>query len=375
MKLFLFFTLTIFSSLLSAKYLTNESCKECHEDIYYEYQSSYHSKTYFNDELHRKVANAVSTKTYDCASCHMPAAANKKALESGTEHPSKLYEEQTDAISCFYCHQIGYVKQAHKKNIIYLSKKPEGYKPAMFGTLEDPDDSDKHEMLNNPIYKKNVCLGCHSHKRNSHDVMIFDAMKDNQDSTECIKCHMPSISGGAEKMNKRGREEHHSHTFAGIHSLDMRQNALDIFIDTKQNSIEVTLKNKMPHPLIIQASRLKYLQLTLSRDGKIIWKNFQKSPLEDKQGAFVIEFTDKNDKFVAIPAFAYKRGFVNNLQPKEKKVLQYKTTKIEKGDIIKASFYVVLAKPSCSGVLNLQDSRLTTPLLMKEVTYKVTNVK
>jgi hypothetical protein len=375
MKLFLLFLLTLLPPLLSAKYLTNKSCKECHEDIYYEYQSSYHSKTYFNDELHRKVANAVSTKKYECVSCHMPAATNKKALENGNEHPSKLYKEQTDAVSCFYCHQIGYVKQAHKKNIIYISKKPEGYKPSMFGSLEDPDDSDKHEMLNNPIYKKNVCLGCHSHKRNDHDVMIFDAMKDNQDSTECIKCHMPYINGGAEKMNKRGRLEHRSHTFAGIHSLDMREKALDIFIHPEHDSIEITLQNKMPHPLIIQAARVKYLKLTLNRDGKIIWKNFQKSPLEDKQGAFLIEFADKNNKLVAIPAFAYKKKFVNNLQAKEKKVLKYKTPSIKKGDIIKAAFYVILAKPSCSEVLDLQDKSLTSPLLMKEVTYKVTNIK
>jgi len=375
MKLYLLLFFTVLTPLLSAKYLTNKSCKECHEDIYYEYQSSYHSKTYFNDELHRKVADTVSKKKYDCASCHMPAATNRKELENGKEHPSKLYKEQTDAISCFYCHQIGYVKQAHKKNIIYLSKKPEGYKPSMFGSLEDPDDSDKHEMLNNPIYKKNVCLGCHSHKRNSHDVMIFDAMKDNQDSTECIKCHMPYINGGAEKMNKRGRMQHRSHDFAGIHSIDMRKQSLDITINTIDNNILITLKNKMPHPLIIQASRLKYLQLTLSRNEKVIWKNYQASPLEDKKGAFVTEFIDKRNKIVAIPAFSYKRGFVNNLQAKETRVLTYKTNGIKKGDIIKASFYVILAKPSCSEVLNLQDKQLTTPLLMKEVTYKVTNIK
>jgi len=371
MKLFLLFLFTILSPLLSAKYLTNKSCKECHEDIYYEYQSSFHSKTYFNDELHRKVANAVSTKTYDCASCHMPAATNREALELGKEQPSERYVEQTDAISCFYCHQIGYVKQAHQKNIIYISKKPDGYKPSMFGSLENPDDSDKHEMLHNPIYKKNVCLGCHSHKRNSHDVMIFDAMKNNQDSTECIKCHMPLINGGAEKMNKRGREKHHSHIFRGIHNLSMRQEGIDISLQAKRKTIEVTLTNKMPHPLIIQASRLKYLQLKLIRKGKVIWQNFKKSPLEDKQGTFIIEFKDQKGTFVAIPAFAYKRGFVNNLKPKERKTLTYNVPNIQKGDIIKASMFVILAKPSCSNVLHLKDKSLTKPLLMKEVSTQI----
>jgi len=360
----------ILFSLLSAKYLTNESCKECHEDIYYEYQTSFHSKTYFNDELHRKVADKVSTKTYDCAVCHMPGAKNIKELVNGEARPSKLYDEQKDAISCFYCHQIGYVQKAHARNINYLSKKPKGYKPSMFGSLEDVDDSDKHEMLHNPIYKQNVCLGCHSHKRNSHDVLIFEAIQENQDSTECIKCHMPYVNGGVEKTNKRGRTEHRSHAFEGIHSTEMIKESVDISLQTKDNVVEVTLTNKMPHPLIIQASRLKYLELTLRRGSQIIWKNFKVSPLEDKQGAFVTQFVDDKNESVSIPAFAYKRGFVNNLAPKETKILHYNVGEIQKGDVIEASFYVVLVKPSCSSVLDLKDKSLTKPTLMKHIIYK-----
>ena len=362
--------LSILTSLLSAKYLSNESCKECHEDIYYEYQSSYHSKTYFNDELHRKVANKVSRTKYDCGVCHMPGATNLKELESGKHQPSDKYEEQTDAISCFYCHQIGFVKQAHDKNINYLSKKPAGYKPSMFGSLTDADDSDKHEMLNNPIYKKNVCLGCHSHKRNSNDVLIFDAMEDNQDSTECVNCHMPYTRGGVEKTNKKGRSEHRSHDFPGIHNMEFVKDAVDISVVADGSTIEVTLKNKMPHPLIIQASRLKYLDITLKRDGKTIWKNFKSSPMEDKKGAFVTEFLDKNDKFVSIPAFAHKRGFVNNLKAKATKVIKYDAKKIKSGDIITASMYVILTKPSCSDELDLKDKRLTTPILMEQFILK-----
>jgi len=362
--------LSVLASLLSAKYLTNKSCKECHEDIYYEYQSSYHSKTYFNDELHRKVANAANTKKYDCGVCHMPAATNLKEMEDGDEQPSTLSVEQKDAISCFYCHQIGFVKQAHKRNINFRSKNVEGFKPSMFGSLDNPDDSDKHEMSKNPLYKTKVCLGCHSHKRNSHDVMIFNAMEGNQDSKECIKCHMPYVRGPVEKMNKRGRKQHRIHNFAGIHNMEMRKNAIDISIKTTNNTIEVTLKNKMPHPLIIQAARLKYLKLDLIRDNKVIWSNFKKSPLEDKQGIFVTEFEGKDGKPSPVPAFAYKRAFVNNLKGKESRTLTYDVKDIKKGDIINASMFVILAKPSCSNELNLSDKTLTKPILMKEVTYK-----
>jgi len=371
MKLF-FLLFTLFSSLLSAKYLTNESCKECHEDIYYEYKSSYHAKTYFNDELHRKVANVVNTKKYECASCHMPAAQNIKALENGEKRLDETDVQESDAISCFFCHQIGYVKEAHEKDIIYVAKKPAGYKPAMFGSLKNPDESDKHEMLHNPIYKKNVCLGCHSHKRNTHDVMVFNAIKNVRDTTECIQCHMPYINGGAEKTNKRARTQHHSHTFSGIHSIEMRKKAVDIALKIQDtNTLHVTLTNKMSHPLIIQAARMKYVEIKLLRDGKVIWKNFSKTPLEDKQGCFVIEFADKQNNPVAIPAFAYKRAFVHNLEAKESQTLIYHLPSLQKGDSIEVSLFVILAKPSCQKVLDLQDNNLKKPLLMRKVTLKI----
>ena len=131
------------------------------------------------------------------------------------------------------------------------------------------------------------------------------------------------------------------------------------------------------------ASTLEYTLNMLKREGKNIektslsvksvkeiWKNFVDSPMEDKKGAFVTEFLDENDKFVSIPAFAYKRGFVNNLKAKETKIIKYEVPSIKSGDTIKASMYVILAKPSCSDELDLKDKRLTTPILMKQTIYK-----
>jgi len=367
-----FYIFLIFSSVLYAKYLSNESCKECHEDIYYEYQSSYHSKTYFNDELHRKVANKASKKTYDCAVCHMPGAKNLKELINGDEKPNKYRQEQKDAIACIYCHQIAYVKKSHEFNLNIRAKIIEGYKPNMYGSLEDPDDSDKHSMLNNPIYNKNVCLGCHSHKRNKNDVLIFQAIKKNQDSTKCIKCHMPLVNGGAEKNNKKGRLEHHSHTFAGIHSLEMMKKAVEFsIITTEKNKLQITITNKMPHPLIIQAARLKYLDIQIVRESNVIWKNFKHSPLEDTQGAFHIEFLDENDKEVIIPSFAKKRGFVNNLDAHKTKILSYKIPDLKKGDSVIIKLYVILAKPNCQKVITLDDPNLTQAQLMEKYSYKI----
>ena len=364
--------LTLFVTLLSANYLTNKACCECHEGISQEYQSSYHSKTYFNDELHRKVAEYAANKDhYDCASCHMPSAKNQEELANGTVMPDISIEREKDAVSCFYCHQIAYVKKAHIKNKIIMTKQVKGAKPTLYGSLEDTEDSDKHTMTHSPIYTQYACTGCHSHKRNGNDVLIFDAMDGQTDSRECIKCHMPLVSGKVEKMDKRFRTEHHDHSFHGIHSLSMRRKGIELEIGVKDDTIKVSIENKMPHPFIIQVARLKYLQLTVQRDGKIIWQNYKKSPTEDKQGSFKIDFLGADGNPVVIPAFAHKRGFVNNIKGKETKQLVYDVPSLKGGDIITASMYVILAKPSCWKTLDLQDSSLKKPMLLKSKIYTI----
>jgi len=365
------FIISIFFVLLSAKYLTNKDCNECHESIYNEYQTSYHSKTYFNDELHRKVANKTSTKTYDCAACHMPAANNLKELIMGKAKPDKTNKTHSDGVSCFYCHQIAFVKKAHQKNEIVLARQAEGYKPTLYGSLDDPEESDKHTMTHSPIYRKYACNGCHSHKRNSHDIVIFDAMTQNEDSTECIKCHMPQIDGKVEDMNKRNRKTHHSHKFLGIHDASMREKSIDINITALDSSIKITLKNKMSHPLIIQPARVKYLKITLKRGKDTIWQNFKTSYEEDKKGTFCTTFLDKNKQEVRIPAFAKLKAIQNNLMAKETKILTYKTPKLQKDDNIEVELYVVLAKSSCAKEIDLKDLISTKPLLMKKCNFIV----
>jgi len=369
-KIFLLLIITI---TLFGKYLTNESCKECHEAIYNEFEISYHSKTYFNDELHRKVSKKVDKKKYECAICHMPAADNLKDLMDGKARPDKNNVTHSDAVSCYYCHQIAIVQKKHKYNINQLTRQAEGYKPTLFGTLKDPDETDKHSSVKSPIYTKYACIGCHSHKRNDQNVIIFNAFDDNQTSQSCIKCHMPVVNGKVEDMNKKSRTKHHSHKFLGIHDASMREKSVDIEIGaiSKSDLVKITLKNKMPHPFIIQASRLKYIKITLIRDSKVIWQNFKDDPYEDEQGSFSTEFVAGNNKSVSIPAFALKRGKVNNIDSDGIKVLKYKTPKLKKGDKIEVGVYVILAKKSCAGELGLNDVKLTKPLLMKKCNFIV----
>ncbi len=364
--LFRFFLLLFFLfSFANAKYLDNHSCNECHEKIYEEYQSSYHSKGYFNDTLHRKIADKVSTQKYECATCHMPMADNIGDLISGKARPDKSNKTHTDAISCYFCHTIAYVKNAHKFNVNTKARQAKNYKPTLYGRLKNPDESDKHSSASNPVYAKKVCMGCHSHKLNDNNVTIFRAMDKKQDSIGCINCHMPEVSGGAEKMDKRARGQHASHKFLGIHDKEFRKTGMDINISVKGKKLEIELTNKMEHPLIIQPARVKFLKITVERGDKMIWSNYKKEPEEDKQGYFAYSFqTDGHP--VIIPATATS-GHANNLAAKENRVLEYEVPALQTGDVVTVGLYVQFARNACAKVVSLEGSNLTEEVLMKEV--------
>jgi hypothetical protein len=283
--------------------------------------------------------------------------------------PEKNDVRHTDAVSCFYCHQIAYVKAAHRSNEIVLAKQDASLKPQLFGSLDNPDESDKHAMVRSPIYDKYACSGCHSHKRNKNGVLIFRAMKEGEDSTGCIRCHMPEESGGPEKMNKKARSHHHGHAFAGIHDAVMRTKGLDIAVQAEKGdkTLTLTLHNKMDHPLIIQPAREKYIETVVVRNGKTLWRNFKEKPSEDIQAYFAIEYLDDKGRMLAVPYTAVKRGFVNNIDANETKTLRYSLPEaLQKGDRIVATEYVVFAKRNCVDTLHL-DPKWSEPVEMKKV--------
>ncbi len=355
----------IFIIFLNAKYLDNHSCSECHEKIYEEYETSAHSRGYFNNELHRKIANKADSNRYECATCHMPMADNLKDLINGKARPNKNNKTHTDAVSCYFCHTIAYVKKAHNHNINIKARQAKNFKPTIYGLLDNPEDSDKHSSNKNPLYKKIVCIGCHSHKLNDNNITIFRAMSNNQNSVRCIECHMPKVSGGVEKMDKRARGEHASHRFLGIHDKEFRKKGIDINATIKDKILEITLTNKMPHPLIIQPARAKFLKIVIERDNKVIWKNYKKSPSEDKKAYFAYSFK-KDGRKIIIPATATE-GSVHNLNAKESKILIYTIPILKKGDKIVISLYVQFAKSDCTKVINLSNKKLLKPELIKKL--------
>ena len=357
--------LMIFLSFsLEAKYLDTQTCKECHEDIYYEHtQSMHHKSSLFKDEVHAKVKNAVNKDKYSCALCHMPGSSNLRALMKGEEQPDERDKRQLDGVSCYYCHQIKDVYHSQKYNI-NISSAVDGQKPTMYGNLVNPDDSDKHKAASNEIYKNSkVCMGCHSHKQNGLGFEVCRTQEKEAPQSDCIKCHMPKADGANEKFNKKGRSEYATHTFLGIHSPEMVKKAvkLDLEYDKENNKLYVMLTNMMGHYIITHPMRLKFVKTVIKRDGKVIWSNFKKSPLEDKEATFLIVLKDKDEK-PTIPNKAVGYKINQNLKAKASKTIVYNVPKLQKGDTINSEWVSYIINPKIAKKL-----QITTPEIVKSI--------
>ena len=356
---FMFFILVNLS--LDAKYLDSETCKECHEDIYAEHIGSMHHKSsIFKDEVHRKMKEAVSKDKYACALCHMPGTLNLASMFRGMEKPNPKSIRQTDGVSCFYCHQISKVYHGKTYNINFFNAK-NGEKPIMFGNLDNPDDSDKHNSQKNEIYKNSeVCMGCHSHKENAHGFQVCNTFNEFDKRSDCIKCHMPKAPGKVEKFNKKGRDEYATHDFLGIHSAQMVKKAVGIKLSYSDATLKLEIENKMGHSIIVHPMRLKFAKTVVLRDSKIIWSNFENSPLEDKNATFIIVFKDAKGK-ASFPHNAVGYKINQNLKAMSKKVIEYKISNLKKGDVIKTTWISYAINPKIAKKFKITDKDTLSP--------------
>jgi len=160
----------------------------------------------------------------------------------------------------------------------------------------------------------------------------------------------------------------------GIYDKEMRSKGVDINISVDGKVLNIEMTNKMDHPLIIQAARVKYLEIKLLRDDKLIWKNFDKHPSEDKDTYFASSFKKDGEKII-IPATATEHGTINNLKAKDTKYFRYNLDNIKSGDKVVVSLYLKLAKDDCLKVIDIKDTKLNTPILMKSVDFIITDTE
>ena len=345
--------LSLLSYAAHPSFEASQTCKSCHPTIYDEFQSTQHAKaSIFDDEIHaavwKKHPKNTKLSSYACAKCHTPSASNYDALM--TKHngirPDANNSTQREGISCTYCHRIESVKLGKMSNTNIITKEKKSY----FGTLKSHIESPFHKIKTDSKHfnNGNVCIGCHSHKKNKYDINVCSTNIDNQlDGANCVSCHMPKVKGSVSNMNET--KEHAFHGFPGTHAhQNMLTQYVDILLKKNTKTFEITIDNKSSHAMSLHPMRMMQVRAKVSRKDKTI-------QLAHKNFARVIGVNGKGTP----PWLAQEVVQDTTVKAHEKKLLDYDYT-LEKGDTLEVNIGYFLVNPKMLKSLDLGKSEVAT---------------
>ena len=249
------------------------TCKACHPTIYNEFQKSFHKKSSIKeDEIHKAVWDKHPAKAkgdYKCAKCHTP---------NNTAH---------EGMTCVTCHTITDIKIHPKSNeniyetepkTLYSAEKGMEDKKVIYkeksswlGMIKETTGSPYHNIdyTNKGYYNGKMCMGCHSHKKNSHDFTVCktDMSGAEDEESNCITCHMPKIPGSSTSIKKT--ETHAFHGFSGARNApEMLSKHIELSYKKLDKGFEITVHNNTPHPLMSHPLRVVELKTILKSNGE-----------------------------------------------------------------------------------------------------------
>ncbi|MGN7611037.1 multiheme c-type cytochrome [Magnetococcales bacterium HHB-1] len=324
-----------------------EACGECHQAIYNQWSGSMHANsTALKDKVHAAfyglligdptkegVKHKKSGKYPVCLKCHAPNAARdgKTKLDANPAY--------AQGVNCVACHTMqsfkGVKGEDGKLNLgvsaYHFSKNHLQGPYGAFNGTEDAtspgsgsdekfSNSFPHQAKPELFQTSNACLGCHEQRKNGHGVPVCATgpeLAKAGSKVTCQSCHMPISNGFAD------------HSMGGGHSPAMLKRGIVLSVEAQSGEQEikakVKLQNILPHNYPTGAP-FRYVTLTLSakdKQGKVIWKNYQKSPFkEDKQAVLMLKLTGKDGKPAPPPKATAIKGD-SRLKPHEIRMLDY----------------------------------------------------
>jgi len=360
MKSFIFLLLSFISSILLAndavhQFASSEDCKACHTKIYDEFSVSMHANsTPQKDPIHAAVWNKhpknLKFQQYTCGKCHTPTADNLDDMLTKGRNALPLVDNQTHqtGISCAYCHRIQSIElKDTPSNTNIISTQEKKY----YGTIKDNLASPYHDIMttgNEHMADGNVCVGCHSHKKNKHGLNVCSTNIDNEmDGANCVSCHMPKVEGSVSDLHVT--ENHSFHGFPGSHfKSDMLTKHVDISMIRQINNFVVNIDNRTSHSLLLHPLRVVVLKVSVTREGKT-------TKLKDEVFVRIIGHDGK-------PAMPWKASTTledTMIQANEKRVIKY-DFKILKGDKVDIVLGWFLVNPKALKALKLENEKAAT---------------
>ncbi len=357
MRFIIVFLSLFFTILLGDSSLT---CKSCHPTIYKEFQNSMHKKSsIYDDKVHKAIWDLHPLKKkqkYKCAKCHTPSDANKDNKQKAKE-----------GISCITCHRIEDIKEHSKANENIFTDKEKTFfsakkgsedkkiifetKSSFFGLFKKVTGSPYHNIdyTNKNYYTAKVCMGCHSHKQNSHgfEVCKTDNKGAENKNKNCITCHMPQIKGSFNTIETT--KTHAFHGFSGaVNSPEMLEKYIKLLFKNSSNGFEITIQNNSPHALFIHPLRVAQLRVKITDKNKI---------RELKPVEFVRMLGNKNKP--AMPWDANEIFKDNMIKANEKRVVKF-PFKLTNGSMVEAVLGYYIVNPKVIEKLQLQNNKEIT---------------
>lgn len=200
---------------------SHETCKECHTEIWHEWQEDRHSQAWVGALYTKKSENHTDSS---CFSCHAP----RPILETGLDSPAEARQDfRESGINCLTCHQRG-------RHVVTSGKPGE----APCGPVHDPAfPADRPDMREATITFCGVCHNLHG----TH--LEFMGSRSYRDGKTCLSCHMPeevlspAVTGGPPKARR-------AHRFPGAHSTEMLRKAMTIVADRQGDRVVARVVNQ-----------------------------------------------------------------------------------------------------------------------------------
>ncbi len=200
---------------------SHETCKECHAEIWREWQEDRHSQAWVGALYTEKSLNHTDSS---CFSCHAP----RPILETGLDSPAEARQDfRESGINCLTCHQRG----TH----VVTAGQP-GAAPC--GPVHDPAfPTDRPDMREATIAFCGVCHNLHG----THTEFMGSSYY--RDGKTCLSCHMaeevasPAVTGGPAKPRR-------AHRFPGGHSKETLRKAMTIVAEKKGDRVVARVVNQ-----------------------------------------------------------------------------------------------------------------------------------
>lgn len=187
-------------------YYTSRSCRQCHKDIYEEWSSSFHARSW-KDPLVHSLSKGFDNA--DCIPCHAPQPVLLSTVGSTPVAREKM---RKTGVNCLSCHRV-------KKGVATARQS----KNAPCRPVEDDRISDTV-----------LCRSCHNLHGTVDD---WEATLLKAEGRDCLSCHMPMVQ---RKDGTRTR----SHRWPGGHSREMIARAVSLNSKVENGKLLVEVENR-----------------------------------------------------------------------------------------------------------------------------------